>query len=186
MCTSPLQTQLLAYPTNTIILCLTGGRNWCVRLLGTTANRTGRMGKRELHSHCGRDPALCRDSRNGRAKLRAHTMSSQQRDCLCATKGLNKYKEMGRKEVPSAIFNHMLSKEITSRGALAPLTGCKFKSLYTLTGQLSSRFYCLQPGLPPELPCPTRVQHSSEAEQPLEAKESTRAATAAATTPVVL
>jgi len=37
------------------------------------------------------------DSRNEIEKLRAHTMSSQQRDCLCATKGLNKYKEMGRK-----------------------------------------------------------------------------------------
>lgn len=38
------------------------------------------------------------DSRNETEKLRAHTVSSQQCDCLCATKGLNKYKEMGRKK----------------------------------------------------------------------------------------
>lgn len=37
-------------------------------------------------------------SRNEIEKLGAHTMSSQQRDCLCATKELNKYKEMGRKK----------------------------------------------------------------------------------------
>jgi len=42
----------------------------------------------------------------------------------------------------------MFSEEITSHGALAPLAGCKLKSLYILKGQLSNNFYCLQSDLP--------------------------------------
>lgn len=87
------------------------------------------------------------DSRNEIEKLRAHTMSSQQRDCLCATKGLNKYKEMGRKKFHQQ-FLTMFLKEITCHGAIAPLTGCKLKSFYILKGQLSNNFYCLQSDLP--------------------------------------
>lgn len=62
----------------------------------------------------------------------------------------------------------MFSKEITSRGALAPLTGCKLKSLHILKGELSNNFYFLQsdlPHCPAEPPCLTLVQHKSEAQQ---------------------
>lgn len=94
-------------------------------------------------------------------------MSSQQRDCLCATKGLNKYKEMGRKKFHQQ-FLTMFFKEITCHGAIAPLTGCKLKSFYILKGQLSNNFYCLQSDLPyrpAELPWLTLVQQKSEARQ---------------------
>lgn len=65
----------------------------------------------------------------------------------------------------------MFSEEITSHGALAPLTGCILKSLYILKGQLSNNFYCLQsdfPHCPAELPWLTLVQHKSEAQQSAE------------------
>lgn len=62
----------------------------------------------------------------------------------------------------------MFFKEITSRGALAPLTGCKLKSSYILKGQLPNNFYCLQSDLlflPSELPWLTLVQLKSETQQ---------------------
>ena len=68
----------------------------------------------------------------------------------------------------------MFSEEITSHGALAPLAGCKLKSLYILKGQLSNNFYCLQSDLPyspAELPWLTLVQHKSEAQQSVEVGE---------------
>lgn len=68
----------------------------------------------------------------------------------------------------------MLSEEITSHGALAPLTGCKLKSLYILKGQLSNNFYCLQSDFhhcPAELPWLTLVQRKSEAQQSAEVDE---------------
>lgn len=68
----------------------------------------------------------------------------------------------------------MFFKEITSHGALAPLTGCKLKSSYILKEQLPNNFYCLQSDLPfhpSELPWLTLVQLKSEAQQSEEVSE---------------
>lgn len=68
----------------------------------------------------------------------------------------------------------MFSKETTSHGTLAPLTGCKLNSSYVYTQRTPLSSYCLQsalPHYPPELSRLTLVQHKSEAQQAVEVSE---------------